>query len=174
LLAYDGTTCIGRIVTRDRSNHAFNAAGKLIGKFSDPRSAFRSIREAHLTATKARPAAPTDNNTSDRPEWRDAAAWCSRWRPVDGRHHALPRGFRALRNADNVTDPNGFKRLRGALLGRLRRDIRLSPIARLVGWEIAMLMNAEHDGYAWPSHEYLKDQLGIGVRSVKRAIAELE
>jgi hypothetical protein len=74
LLAYDGTTCIGRIVTRDRSNHAFNAAGKLIGKFSDPRSAFRSIREAHLTATKARPAAPTDNNTSDRPEWRDAAA----------------------------------------------------------------------------------------------------
>jgi hypothetical protein len=74
LFAYDGTTCIGRIVTRARSNHAFNAAGKLIGKFSDPTSAFRSISEAHLTATKARPAAPTNNNTSDRPEWRDAAA----------------------------------------------------------------------------------------------------
>jgi hypothetical protein len=74
LFAYDGTTFIGRIVTRARSNHAFNAAGKSIGKFSDPISAFRSISKAHLTATKARPAAPTDDNISDRPEWHDAAA----------------------------------------------------------------------------------------------------
>ena len=37
-----------------------------------------------------------------------------------------------------------------------------------------MLLNDEHGGYAWPSHEYLKDQLGVGDRSVKRAIAELE
>jgi hypothetical protein len=60
-----------------------------------------------------------------------------------------------------------FRRARGALLARLRREGRLSPIARLVGWEIAMLLNPEQGGYAWPSHEYLKDQLHIGDRSVK-------
>jgi hypothetical protein len=73
--------------------------------------------------------------------------------------------------ADSTSE---FRRARGALLARMRRDARLSPIARLVGWEIAMLLNPEQGGYAWPSHEHLKDQLGIGDSSVKRAVAELE
>jgi hypothetical protein len=64
-----------------------------------------------------------------------------------------------------------FKRARNALLDGMRADVRLTPAARLIGWEILMLLNYD-TGDAWPSHEYLQDKLGIGLRTVKRAVAE--
>jgi hypothetical protein len=47
-----------------------------------------------------------------------------------------------------------------------------------VGWEIAMHLNPDVAGMscpvAWPSHEFLKDKLGVGDATIKRAVAELE
>jgi hypothetical protein len=72
LFAYDGTTCIGRIVVKGKSVRSFNAAGALIGRFSSSGSAFRAISEAYLSANKARPAAPA--NERQQSELRGAAA----------------------------------------------------------------------------------------------------
>jgi hypothetical protein len=74
LFAYDGTTCIGWIVAKGATANAFNASGRLIGKFSDIGLAFRFISAAHLTAKKARPAAPDNDRNSHRPELRDTVA----------------------------------------------------------------------------------------------------
>jgi hypothetical protein len=72
LFAYDGTTCIGRIVSKGKSARAFNAVGALIGKFSSSCTAFRAISEAYLSAKKASPAAPAIERQQS--ELRGAAA----------------------------------------------------------------------------------------------------
>jgi hypothetical protein len=74
LFAYDGLTCIGRIVTKGRSARAFNAAGGLIGKFSISGTAFRAISEAYLSANKARPAALAGERNNHEPELRGVPA----------------------------------------------------------------------------------------------------
>jgi hypothetical protein len=47
--AYDGQTCIGRIVLDDKTGHtkAFDAAGKVLGKFSTYDAARAAINEAY-------------------------------------------------------------------------------------------------------------------------------
>jgi hypothetical protein len=74
LFAYDGLTYIGRIVAKDKSARAFNAAGASIGKFSSTGAAFSAISEAYLSANKARPAAPATERNNHQPELRGTAA----------------------------------------------------------------------------------------------------
>jgi hypothetical protein len=65
-----------------------------------------------------------------------------------------------------------FNAARLAFLDRLRDDGRMTPATRLVGWKIGSYLNSV-TGDAWPSHEELVKGLKIGMRTVKRAIAEL-
>jgi hypothetical protein len=74
LFAYDGTTCIGRIVSKGKSARAFNAAGALIGKFSSSGPAFRAISEAYLSSNRAPPAALASERNNHEPELRGAPA----------------------------------------------------------------------------------------------------
>jgi hypothetical protein len=74
LFAYAGLICIGRIVAKNQSAKAFNAAGALIGKFSSSGIAFRAISEAYLSSKKARPAALASECNNHEPELRGTPA----------------------------------------------------------------------------------------------------
>jgi hypothetical protein len=65
-----------------------------------------------------------------------------------------------------------FNRIRLAFLDRLRRDARLTPAARLVGWEIGSRIN-NVSGDAWPAQETIASALGLDSRTVRRSIKDL-
>ena len=52
--AYDGTTCIGRIVVDEKTGKArgFNAAGRLLGEFLDYHAARKAISGAYREAAE--------------------------------------------------------------------------------------------------------------------------
>ncbi|MBR0855456.1 DnaA N-terminal domain-containing protein [Bradyrhizobium liaoningense] len=60
-----------------------------------------------------------------------------------------------------------------ALADRIRKDARLTGSTRLIGAEICSLTNFR-TGYAWCSQEYLAEQLGLVLRTVKSAVAALK
>jgi hypothetical protein len=64
-----------------------------------------------------------------------------------------------------------FKKNREKLKAAIMRD-RLPSNYRLVGWEIAELLNFK-TGYAWPSEEFLAEKTHCGLRTVRRAVARL-
>ena len=55
---------------------------------------------------------------------------------------------------------------------RIRLDKKLSPATRLVGRYIADHINTKR-GYAWPPQVTIANDLGIDLRSVKRAVKSL-
>ena len=65
-----------------------------------------------------------------------------------------------------------FSRKRLALIDRLRRDHEKTVSTRIVGTEIIACTNYV-TGDAWPSGAYLAKKLGLGIRTVKRAIKKL-
>lgn len=60
-----------------------------------------------------------------------------------------------------------------AVVDRIRRDARLTPSTRSVGAEIFSLVNFR-TGYAWSPEKYLEEQLGMGLRTIKRAVSQLK
>jgi hypothetical protein len=65
-----------------------------------------------------------------------------------------------------------FNRVRLAFLDNLRRDVRLTPTARLIGLEIGGYLNSTSEE-AWPSHTTLMRTLGLGLGTIKRGVQEL-
>ena len=61
---------------------------------------------------------------------------------------------------------------RFALANAIMLDKGLSLAARVVGWYIADHVNTRR-GYAWPSQDTIAADLGIGVRTVRRAVSQL-
>jgi hypothetical protein len=59
-----------------------------------------------------------------------------------------------------------------AALRALMRDGKLSPSARLVGWELYERFNHVM-GCSWPSQATIADSLRLDIKTVKRAIREL-
>jgi DnaA N-terminal domain len=59
-----------------------------------------------------------------------------------------------------------------AVVDRIRRDARLTPSTRAVGAEIFSLVNFR-TGYAWSPEKYLEEKLGMGLRTIKRAVSQL-
>lgn len=59
-----------------------------------------------------------------------------------------------------------------ALADRIRHDGRLSGSIRTIGAELCSLANVR-TGYAWAPEKYLVEKLGVGERTVKRAVAAL-
>ncbi len=70
-----------------------------------------------------------------------------------------------------MADP--FTRRKYEWLEAVMHDGRLSASARLVAYEIARHLN-KVTGDAWPSQQTIADLLGLGLRTVERAVAELE
>jgi len=75
-------------------------------------------------------------------------------------------------NDPSIEQRKSVNAVRLAFLDRLRRDGRLTPLARLVGWEIISCVNSV-SGKAWPSQGTIAFRLSIDKRSVIRAIREL-
>jgi DnaA N-terminal domain/Helix-turn-helix domain len=65
------------------------------------------------------------------------------------------------------------KSLKPRLAKSICKDVSLSAATRLVGWLIADMINMEH-GFAWPAQELMAKKLGLAVRTVQRAVADLE
>jgi hypothetical protein len=59
------------------------------------------------------------------------------------------------------------------LADRIRQDGRLTGGAKVVGAELASLVNVDR-GYAWAAQDYLAEKLGIDLSTVKRAVSLLE
>jgi hypothetical protein len=74
--------------------------------------------------------------------------------------------------SDATSYNKAFMRAKLQALDNLRRDGRLSPSARLVGWEIFSRTN-RFSGRAFPSEETIAKCLSIGKRTVRIAIKEL-
>jgi Helix-turn-helix domain len=70
-------------------------------------------------------------------------------------------------------DSKDFARARLQAADELRRDGKLSPTARLVGWEIFSCINRAN-GQAYPSEQTIASRLGVTDKTVKRAIAQLK
>lgn len=70
-----------------------------------------------------------------------------------------------------AVDP--FIRKKYEWLETVMHDGRLSPSARLVAYEIARHLNRV-TGDAWPSQQTMARLLGLGLRTVERAVGELE
>jgi hypothetical protein len=104
----------------------------------------------------------------------------------------LARAVCAEIAAMTTTTQEEFTRVRAAFLARaaelsrkerdharlsfpdeLRRSPLFTPAAKLVCWEIVQCVD-EAIGYAWPKEETLAEWLSIDVRTVRRAIQELE
>lgn len=69
-------------------------------------------------------------------------------------------------------EQRAFNQQKLAMVDAIRRDDRLSASIRIVGAELISLVSFE-TGDAWPSESYLSEKLGIGGRTIKRAVAEL-
>lgn len=66
-----------------------------------------------------------------------------------------------------------FNKQKLELADRIRRDGALTGSIRTIGAELCSLANFK-TGYAWASEKYLNEQLGVGERTVKRAVAALK
>lgn len=66
-----------------------------------------------------------------------------------------------------------FNKRKLDLSDRIRRDKALSASAKAVGAELCSLTNHQ-TGYAWATETHLAQQLGLGHRTVKLAIAQLK
>jgi Helix-turn-helix domain len=71
------------------------------------------------------------------------------------------------------TPYKAFTRARLQAADKLRRNGKLSATARIVGLEILARVNRVNGG-AWPSETTIADHLGIGERTVRRAIVQLK
>jgi biotin operon repressor len=71
------------------------------------------------------------------------------------------------------TPHKAFRRARLQAMDNLRRNGKLSATARIVGLEILACVNSVSGG-AWPSETRIADRLGIGERTVRRAVKQLK
>lgn len=67
---------------------------------------------------------------------------------------------------------DNFARLKWRWVDTIMHDGDLTPTERLVGYEIAAHLN-QRSGDAWPSQKTIARNLGIDLKSVKRAVAAL-
>lgn len=70
-------------------------------------------------------------------------------------------------------DEKAFRARKLELADRIRHDGRLSGSIRTIGAELCSLANAR-TGYAWAAEKHLVEKLGVGERTVKRAVAALK
>jgi Helix-turn-helix domain len=71
-----------------------------------------------------------------------------------------------------MNERSTFAKQRAKFRAAILHDTDLGMGARIVGYEIADLIHVRSID-AWPSQEWLAQQLGIGIRTVRRAVAEL-
>lgn len=69
---------------------------------------------------------------------------------------------------NDVDAPKKFKRQKQDLKGAILHDLSLTPIERLIGYEIADHLNVR-TGDAWPPQEYLATKVGCSLKTVERA-----
>lgn len=67
----------------------------------------------------------------------------------------------------------GFAVMRARLQSRIMADNNLTPTARVVGWHLANLCNAEHGGAAWPTQKTLGELVGVSERQIRTVTREL-
>ena len=75
--------------------------------------------------------------------------------------------------ANLTSDQKKNRTQKSALRDAVIHDADLMPSARVVGYKIADLVN-DLSGYAFPSQEYLSEQLGFPIRTIQRATKALE
>jgi hypothetical protein len=74
----------------------------------------------------------------------------------------------------DAADPKkAFDKKKLDMVDRIRRDGRCTASTRMVAAEILALVNFG-TGYAWAEQDYLAETLGLGLRTVKRAVAVLK
>ena len=69
---------------------------------------------------------------------------------------------------DDVDTRKKFKRQKQDLKQAILHDLTLTPIERLIGYEIADHLN-ERTGDAWPPQEYVAKKVGCSLKTVERA-----
>jgi hypothetical protein len=74
--------------------------------------------------------------------------------------------------ADDHDRKRQFRRAQARLRAAIIRDKTLKPTTRLVGHEIADMINFD-TGYAWPSQETLAKALGLAERTVRSAVEQM-
>jgi hypothetical protein len=75
--------------------------------------------------------------------------------------------------SDAAPYSKAFTRARLRAMDNLRRNGKLSATARIVGLEILACVNSVSGG-AWPSETTIAYRLGLGERTVRRAVAQLK
>jgi Helix-turn-helix domain len=69
---------------------------------------------------------------------------------------------------NDIDAPKKFKTQKQNLKQAILHDLGLTPIERLIGYEIADHLN-ERTGDAWPPQEYLATKVGCSLKTVERA-----